>query len=236
MNDMKLRLTVVLALFISITALAQNKMDAEGKRDGKWQGTYPSKRLRYEGTFDHGKETGTFKFYEDTEGSPLMASREFATDGSCVTVFYDAKGKKASEGKEVNKMQEGEWKFYHPSSGKLVTTETYSKGKLSGIRKIYYPEGMVAEEMNFSNGMKNGPYKKYSPKGVVMEESAYKDDKLQGPVTYRDEDNKVICTGQFAANKKTGVWKYFEKGKLVKQENMTNKKVELATRPVRPAQ
>lgn len=237
LNNMKFWLTIVLVFLTGFAAIAQdNKMDADGKRDGKWRGTHPSKRLRYEGTFDHGKETGTFKFFEDTEGSPLMATREFAADGSCTTIFYDAKGKKASEGREVNKLKQGVWKFFHPSSGKLVTTETYDKGVLSGMRKIYYPDEKVAEEMNFTNGLKNGPYKKYSPKGVVVEESAYKDDKLQGPVTYRNDDGQVVCSGQFANNKKTGVWKFYEKGKMVRQEDLTNKKVQLAERPVRPAE
>ena len=40
-----------------------NKVDAQGQKDGLWKGIYEeSKRPRYEGTFEHGKEVGTFKY------------------------------------------------------------------------------------------------------------------------------------------------------------------------------
>ena len=67
---MKKHLFTFIALFlIGFSLNAQtNKMDEAGKRHGVWKGIYEtSKRLRYEGTFNHGKETGTFKFFDDNE-------------------------------------------------------------------------------------------------------------------------------------------------------------------------
>lgn len=229
---MKNRFTAFMLLFlISINSFAQdiNKMDAAGKRHGIWKGTYEkSKRPRYEGTFDHGKETGTFTFFEDDKTSTLAAKRTFAADGSCTTVFFDAKGKKISEGKEVNKLREGEWKFYNEGTEKLISTETYVNGKINGVKKVYFPGGKVAEEVTYVNGIMEGPYKQYNEKGTVLEESVYKNDKLNGPVTYRDARGEVASKGQFVDNRKTGKWQFFEKGKVVKEEDMTNKKVELA--------
>ena len=68
-----------------------NKVDAAGKKDGLWKGTYTeSKRPRYEGTFDHGKETGVFKFFDDTKKGDVIATRDFsANDGSSYTILYD---------------------------------------------------------------------------------------------------------------------------------------------------
>ncbi|MNK99008.1 hypothetical protein D3C87_1193890 [compost metagenome] len=79
-----------------------NKVDAAGKKDGLWKGTYAeSKRPRYEGTFDHGKETGVFKFFDDTKKGDIVATRDFsANDGSSYTIFYDQNKNKVSEGKE----------------------------------------------------------------------------------------------------------------------------------------
>ena len=80
----------IVLFFIGFAVTAQtNKMDEAGKRHGVWKGTYDtSKRPRYEGAFNHGKETGTFKFFEDNEKSSLAATREFLADGSCHTVFF----------------------------------------------------------------------------------------------------------------------------------------------------
>lgn len=224
-------IAIAFLVLINVSSFAQsiNQMNAEGKRHGAWKGTYEkSKKPRYEGTFDHGKETGTFKFFEDDKKSTLAATRTFAADGSCVTVFFDANGKKLSEGKEVNKQREGEWKFYDPKTDKVLSTEPYVNGKINGVRKVLFANGATAEEATYVNGVKEGAYKQYTEKGIVLEESTYKNDKLHGPVTYRDAHGDIVSKGQFADNKKTGKWQFFEKGKKVKEEDMTNKKTQLA--------
>ena len=89
-----------------------NQLDAKGNKHGLWKGNYPeSKRPRYEGTFDHGKEVGTFKFFDDTKAQTVIATREFSPkDNSVYTIFYDQSKHKVSEGKQVNKRNEGVWK------------------------------------------------------------------------------------------------------------------------------
>ena len=43
-----------------------NQLDAQGKKHGIWKGTYSDTgRPRYEGTFEHGKELGTFRFFDN---------------------------------------------------------------------------------------------------------------------------------------------------------------------------
>ncbi|MHA3788628.1 toxin-antitoxin system YwqK family antitoxin [Flavobacterium hauense] len=226
------RFSALLVLFlVSAVTFAQgiNQMDAAGKRHGVWKGTYEkSKNPRYEGTFDHGKETGTFKFFEDDKTSTLAATRAFAADGSCITTFFDEKGKKVSEGKEVNKLREGEWKFYDPKTGKVLSTEPYVNGKIQGTRKVLFANGALAEEAVYIDGVKNGAYKQYTEKGIVLEESTYKNDKLDGPATFRDGHGDIVSKGQFTDNKKTGKWQFFEKGKKVREEDLTNKKTQLA--------
>ncbi len=225
---MKNRFVSFIAMFlISVVCFSQetNKMDANGKRHGVWKGVYEeSQRPRYEGTFDHGKETGTFKFFVDNKSSTLMASRVFAADGSCYTTFFDEKGNKVSEGREVNKMNEGEWKYYHYQSKSIMSTERFIKGKLNGIRKVFFPNGTINEETTFVNGLKEGIYKKYTEKGILLEDSNYKNDQFHGPATFRDGEGQIVSSGQFTNGKKTGVWKFYENGKLVKEENMNAKK------------
>ena len=45
-----------------------NQFDEKGERHGLWKGTYDeSKRPRYEGVFNNGKETGVFNYFDDTK-------------------------------------------------------------------------------------------------------------------------------------------------------------------------
>lgn len=221
----KIILFAVAALF-SVTAFAQdiNKKDAKGERHGLWKGMYEDTKLpRFEGTFSHGKETGKFKFFENTKGSPLAATRDFSADGSCLTAFYNEKGQKTAEGKEVNKLRQGEWKFYQENN-QLLSIENYDKGKIVGIRKVFFPGNIIAEETAYVNGVKDGAYKKYSDNGVVLEEASYKAGEYHGPAVYRNGKNEVVAKGQFKNGKKAGVWQYFEKGKLVKEVDMSAKR------------
>lgn len=210
-------------LFITFSFYAQdfNKSDENGKKHGLWKGVYEeSKRPRYEGTFEHGKEVGMFKFFDDTKAGSIIATREFnSKDNSCYTVFYNQNKHKVSEGKLVNKQFEGEWKYYHEDLPSVMTLEPYLNGKLNGVRKVFYKSGEKAEETTFKDGVKNGPYKSYAENGVVLEESIYKEGEYEGLAIYRNIDNQISGQGLYKKGKKIGVWKILEKGKQ-KEVNM----------------
>ena len=219
-------IVLLAVMFFSKNILAQtefNKLDVNGKKHGLWKGVFEeSKRPRYEGTFDHGKEVGIFSFYDDTKAKSIIATREFnAKDNSAYTIFYDQNKNKVSEGKVVNKLFEGQWKYYHQASKNIMTTENYSKGKLDGLRTVFYISGKVAEEINYKNNLKNGFYKKYTEKGVVLEESIFKNNIYNGLAVFSDANGNIVSKGQFVNGKKSGVWQFFEKGKLVKETNMS---------------
>lgn len=203
-----------------------NKLDEKGKKHGLWKGLYEeSKRPRYEGTFDHGKEIGIFNFYDDTKAQSIIATREFnAKDNSAYTIFYDQSKNKVSEGKVVNKLFEGPWKYYHQASKTIMATENYRNGKLEGLRSVFYPNGKIAEEINYKNGLKEGAYKKYTEKGIVLEESLFKNNEYNGMAVFKDSDGNVVSKGQFVNGKKSGIWQFLEKGKLVKETNMSDLK------------
>ena len=213
---------------ISAVGFAQefNKVDAKGKKDGLWKGTYEvSKRPRYEGTFNHGKETGIFKFFDDTKKGDVVATRDFsANDGSAYTIFYDQKKNKVSEGKVIGKNYDGEWKYYHKASTAVMTIENYKNGKLEGLRTVYYPNTKVAEEMTYKNGLKDGIYKKTAVNGTLLEQSTYKNNEYNGDAVFYDSDGTVASKGKFLNGKKVGMWQFFNKGKLIKEVNMSDPK------------
>jgi antitoxin component YwqK of YwqJK toxin-antitoxin module len=229
---------IFLFLLQTVVLFAQdfNKLDENGKKHGLWKGFYEeSKRPRYEGTFDHGKEVGTFKFFDDTKAGTVIATRDFnSKDNSCYTIFYNQKSNKVSEGKVVNKLFEGEWKYYHEDSPAIMTLEFYVNGKLNGVRKVFYKSGKIAEETTYKNGIKEGPYKSYTENGIIIEESNYKNDQYEGMTIFRTTDNKIAAQGIYKNGKKVGKWKILDKsGKITEVDmNKQGKKFQKRVKPL----
>lgn len=214
-------------LFFAISCFAQeyNKLDANGKKHGVWKGIHEeSKRPRYEGTFEHGVEVGTFKYFDDTKAQSVIAIREFSENGKVAyTIVYDQKKNIVSEGKTVNRVNEGVWKYYHKESKQLMTEENYVNGQLNGVRKVYFIDGAIAEETSYVNGKKEGPYKVYTEKGVVMEEATFKNNQYEGPAIYRETNGSIASKGSYKNGEKKGMWQFFVNGKLKKEEKYPKK-------------
>ena len=226
---------VFFLLTSSLFSQDYNKLDSDGKKHGLWKGVHEeSQRPRYEGTFNHGKEVGVFKYFDDTKAGTVIATREFnAKDNSCYVIFYNQQSMKVSEGKVVDKKFEGEWKYYHFNSPEIMTLEFYKNGKLEGVRKVYYRNGVIAEETTYVNGEKNGSYKSYAENGVVLEESIYKNGQYEGKAIFRNGTNNVVSEGIFKNGKKVGIWKVADKNGELKDVNM-NKQGKKFQKRVKP--
>ena len=214
----------IVFLIYSISLFSQadtNKLDANGKKIGLWKGVFEdTKRPRYEGTFDHDKEVGLFKFFDNTKASNLIATREFnSKDNSAYTIFYDFNKNKISEGKVINKLSEGLWIYYHKSSTVIMTSENYKNGKLNGTKTVNFKSSKPAEISNYKNGILDGVYIKYDESGVALEESFYVNGELSGETTYRAPDGLVVAKGKFRNGIKVGIWQFFENGKLESEDN-----------------
>ena len=217
--------TVFLFLFgmsFSILGTAQevNQFDENGERHGPWKKYFPgTKQLRYEGQFDHGKETGTFKFYCEECGTQPMVIKEFnPNDNSADVKYYTVKGKLVSEGKMEGKNRIGEWVYYHKRSKDVMTRENYVAGNLDGVKTTYYTNGKVTEETTYVNGVEDGPNNYYSYDGVLLKKLIYAAGELHGPATYYNASGSVSIEGQYKEGKKHGLWKYYKGGKVVKEE------------------
>lgn len=210
-------------LVTNLTAISQqlvNQIDSNGKKHGVWKGYYEdTKNPRYEGAFDHGNEIGVFTYFDNSAVKSVIATREFFSENSAYTVFFDQNKNKISEGRVVNKVYEGQWKYYHKGGKVIMTLENYVNGNLEGLKSVFYPDGKIAEETIYSNGIKSGPYKKYTQKGIVLEEATYKNNEFHGPAIYKDPDGNIVAKGLFKEGKKVGIWQFYQSGKLVSEEN-----------------
>ncbi len=212
----------LIILFIVCNCFSQeklNQLDQNGLKHGLWKGFFAeSKRPRFEGTFEHGIEIGVFSFFEDVDGKILLSTRTFSNKGSvALTVFFDKNKMIISQGKTINKLREGEWKYFHEGTTELMITENYSNDKLVGSRKVYFLNQQIAEESNFKNGKKEGVYKKFTENGTLLEESFFKNNVYNGIATFRDAEGNITSKGPFVNGSKKGKWQFFEGGKLKKE-------------------
>lgn len=220
-NNIRFLIFVLLCSFLNGFAQDKiNQLDNKGMKDGLWKGIFEeSKRPRYEGTFEHGVEVGTFKYFDDTKAQSLIATRTFSENGTiALTTFYDQKKNKVSEGKTVNRLKEGVWNYYHKESNQLMTVENYKSGLLEGLRTVYFPSGEIAEKAYYKNGKRDGVYKIYLENGIIAEESNFKNNEYEGEAIFRDTNGKIVSKGTFVKNKKKGIWEFYEEGKLIKKE------------------
>lgn len=213
---------VILLFLLTFSVFAQdtiNQFDANGNRHGLWKGTHKeTNRPRYEGVFNHGKETGVFKYFDDTKAGTIIATRDFSkSDGSCYAVFFDQKGNTVSEGKLLNKIPDGTWKYYHLESKTVMTIESYKNGKLDGVKKIFYNNSTLAEETNYTLGVKNGVAKTFAENGKPLDVHTYKNGQFHGLATYYDGNGTKMYEGNYANGKREGLWKFFEQNKVVKE-------------------
>ena len=220
---------LILIFFFVANVFAQtdyNKLDSNNKKDGVWQGFYPdSHRLRYQGTFKNGVEEGTFNFFDDTKAQDIVATRTFSENGKvAANKFFDQKKNLVSEGKTINRVNEGEWKYYHKNSKDLKMIEIYKNGLLNGKRSIFYLANILANETTFINGKKNGTQKIFTEKGIVIEESHFTNNEYDGSCVFRNPLGQIVSQGNFSNGIKKGKWQFFTNGKLTKTEILPKQK------------
>lgn len=209
-------------VFTCLPVLGQeyNTYDSKGKRHGKWQKKYDnSDQIRYEGTFNHGKEIGDFKFYKPSSGDSPTAVKTFSKDNDTVKVkYFTQKGKVISQGQMIDKERIGLWEYFHNSSKEIMMTEHYRLGKLDGEQRTYFENGQLTENTSYVNGKRQGKRLIYSEKGVVIKEFIYENDQLHGTTKYYDTDGNLIIEGKYKRDRKNGIWNYYTNGKLSEQK------------------
>lgn len=215
-----------IVLSVSLSGQNVNQFDAQGLRHGLWQKSYEgSKQLRYQGTFNHGKETGTFEFYDKSGGHPA-AIKIYTTGIELLDViFYTKTGTKISEGKMRDRAKEGEWIYYHKDGTSIMTREQYQNNVLEGLRTVYFEDGKKAQVTMYRLGLKEGKEIHYNETGSILKQFIYVHDLLEGPVKLYNYDGSLLREGLYRANRKHGTWKYYINGILEKTVKFPQNKI-----------
>lgn len=208
-------------VFIGFTTISYsqeyNRLDSEGKRHGPWKKYFEDdKQVRYEGSFEHGKEVGVFKFYKpDSKDKPRMIKTFNKRNDSVLVEYYNKKGNLQSRGNMIGENREGRWSYYKRSTKEQpVMTEQYKNDKLDGWKKIYFTDGKVAEKTHYKSGVKDGEHVIYTELGKVFQQYLYKNGKLHGKSTSYDGAGKLLSEGYYKQGYRDGEWKFYTDGKL----------------------
>nr|WP_305069722.1 hypothetical protein [Flavobacterium covae] len=137
-----------------------------------------------------------------------------------IPFFFDENGLKVSEGKVINKLRQGIWKYYHKGLKTVMCIENYIDDRVEGSKKIFFTDGVLAEEVMYKNGVKNGISKIYSKGGTLKEEAVFLQGFMHGDYKVFEDNGVILIQGQYKEGKKKGLWKYFDANKnLVKEIN-----------------
>lgn len=204
-----------------------NQFDENGERHGVWKKYYNNNRIRYSGTFEHGKEIGVFNFYSASNSKfPVIVKKYDKTSNLAEVAFYTPSGALESKGMMRDKDREGIWLFYHPDGKSVMSEENYVDGKLDGDYKTFYPSGAPTEITFYKNGVLHGNYKKYSIKGFLYQDFNYSKGKLNGmAIYYSRKTGDLIKKGPFKDDLRVGTWENYVDGELVSTEQPALKPV-----------
>ena len=202
---------IIMCLFISALALAQNVTDEQGRKQGKWSQNHDNGQLRYEGSFVDDNPSGIFLYY--TERGVLKANLEFFNEGESASArLYHANGKVQAVGLYQNELKEQLWKYYDKKE-KLIREENYKIGKLEGQTTLYYPDGNVLEKSTYVADKKDGKSLQYYRNGQLKLSANYKADKLEGSYTLYNSAGVKKYSGKYLNDIKDGIWKYYKDDK-----------------------
>ncbi len=200
-------------LLLTLSSVAQNVTDSQGRKQGSWKKNYPnSKQIRYEGQFKDDQPIGEFSYY-GTDGK-IVTKVKHTGSGVSYSTSFNPLGKIVSSGKYINQKKDSVWTFYN-EEGKLLSEETYLNDMLHGYNKVFYANGQASLIQQFRNNKLNGTVTTYLENGTKRTENTFLNDTINGPSTTYFPNGKVNSEGQYSKGVKTGTWKeYNEDGSL----------------------
>lgn len=194
---------------------AANLTDANGLKQGNWQGLHSNGNIRYSGSFKNDQPIGVFNYY-DNYGN-LSTVIDNSTDSADV-VFYHLNKVKMAEGKYYNQQRSGKWKFYD-SDGSISAQKCFENGKESGPARIYYKDGRVARDYVNRNGLKHGQIQDLFPEGKPKFQANFVDGNPDGEVKHFHTNGAIKIIGSYKMAVQEGTWTYFgSDGKVQRYE------------------
>ena len=206
---------IAIILVLSLTAKSQspiNQIDANGLKQGKWIGKYPSGNIRYEGSFVNDQPVGEMKRFH--ENGKIKAILLYSLNSEKVKAdLFDEEGVLYAKGNYLKTSKDSTWTYYN--NKKIVGQEGFLKGLKNGRSVTYYQDGKPATESSWVNGIQNGVSRSFFPSGNKKSEIMYKEGKRNGVSLVYYESGLQEIVGHYVNDSADGSWKFQdEKGNL----------------------
>ena len=202
-------------LLTSVSAIAQNKVDKQGRRQGHWIRIDKDGTKIYEGDFLDGKETGTFTYYY-ADGTVRMRNIYTVPGERCDHEAYDEKGHLLARGHYDRRNRDGQWQFF-AEDGRLVKEASYRMGIKDGLHVIYTHTGDTAEVTHWVNDHRHGRWwKRIGKQGYIT--GTYVNGGLEGRLVEYDDNGLLAREGHYLDGLKHGSYRYYEDGQLTIDE------------------
>jgi len=184
-----------------------NFVDNNGKKQGLWIKTDKNGKKLYQGHFINDQPVDTFYYYDYKER--LKAVIFFKPDGYSESTVYYPDGKIAAKGSYYKQQKTGEWQYFDGNE-LLSSTANYLHGKKDGLYIVYYDNGDTSVITSYQAGLENGLRKEFWPGGIIKFNGEMKDDNPNGEVKYYTDQGKLKTKGYYNHAVRDSVW--FEYG------------------------
>jgi len=211
-------LLIVLSISFVFAQTADNKTDANGKKQGLWEEKTAAGTSK--GAFVNDLKDGCWTTYTaDGKLTRIDNYNKGLREG--IAVEIDQRGYLVGEMYYVNDLIEGTAKkfFYGTNPASQID---YLHGKINGKKKIYYENsaGKLMEESEYKNDIKEGPSNFFLISGDPVAEYNYANNMLQGLQKSYYPGKKIMSEQEFTDNLENGFYKeYYENGKLKSEGN-----------------
>lgn len=246
---------IISSLMISFLTLSfaqeVNQVDAQGRKQGKWEKIYPGTRVyQYRGQFKNDKPVGKFTyFYKSTKLKAVIEHSE--NSNRSVGYYYHPTGGIMSYGIFRSLKKDSIWTNLD-RAGKLASKETFKGDSLHGQKVVFYPPGEGARKQmpsalfTYKNGALDGEYKEFFASGKTKVRGNYQDNRKHGTWERYHNTGKKMSFERYKDGRKHG-WchaydksgkeiakKYFYYGRLLEGKQLKKKMQEMKRLGINP--
>lgn len=156
--------------------------DAKGKLDGAYAIWRDKKIPRVQGTYDHGKRTGTWSWFDRSNNKEREGDY---VDGKKTGAWFEwTENKLSSSGAYTDGRPDGEFISMDKNGSELGRFEIHDG---TGTMETFYPNKKVATRTHYTAGAMDGLYQELTQRS-----------------------NKVVVEGHYASDKKHGWWREWD--------------------------
>lgn len=224
------RIILLSLLCLAFVCQAQNRVDNQGRRQGRWIKTDKDGSRIFEGEFKDGKEVGVFNYYYP-DGTLKMRNTFTDPGRYCSHEAYDSKGRLIAKGFYDQQNRDSVWLFYN-EEGRLVKRAAYRMGIKQGTHVVFDSKGDTAEVTNWFDNRRHGRWwKRVGQRGYIT--CKYVNGGIEGSLVEYDDNGKKVREGFYKKGLKDGNNRLYENGVMTVDEswsegNLSDRKIRVS--------